>query len=97
MTGLWFNGVLISLEDELGIRLGADLLGRRYATKTICYTDLEVDFMHRPQGMAEECIWIAMVFLLYLLEAYLFANGGQTVSLRWLALFWDFERAWIAN
>ena len=49
MTGLQFAGVPISLEDELGIRLGANLLGRRYATKTIRYTNLaEVDFMHRP-------------------------------------------------
>ena len=36
-------------------------------------------------------------FLLYLLEAYLFANGRQMVSLRWLALFRDFERARAAN
>ena len=40
---------------------------------------------------------MAKVFLLYLLEAYLFANGGQIVSLRWLALFRDFERAQTAN
>ena len=32
--------------------------------------------------------------LLFLLGAYLFTNGGQTVSLRWLAIFRDFERAW---
>ena len=63
----------------------------------IHYTDLELDFMHRSQGTAEECIRMARVFLLYLLEAYLFANGGQTVSLRWLALFCDFERAQTAN
>ena len=37
------------------------------------------------------------VFLLYLLGVYLFANGGQTVSLRWLALFRDFVRARTAN
>ena len=40
---------------------------------------------------------MARVFLLYLLGAYLFANGGQTVSLRWLAFFCDFERAQTAN
>ena len=38
MTSLWFGGVSISLEDESGIQLGADLLGRRYATETIHYT-----------------------------------------------------------
>ncbi|KAL0004891.1 hypothetical protein SO802_012452 [Lithocarpus litseifolius] len=48
MTSLWFGGVQISLEDELGVRLDADLLGRRYATETIRYTDLEANFMHRP-------------------------------------------------
>ena len=48
MIGLWFDRVLISLEDESGIQLGADLLGRRYATETIRYTNLKVDFMHSP-------------------------------------------------
>ena len=35
--------------------------------------------------------------MLHLLRAYLFANGGQTVSLRWLTLFQDFGEAWRAN
>ena len=48
MTGLRFDGVPISLEDESGVRLGANLLGRRYATETFGYTDLEADFMHCP-------------------------------------------------
>ena len=48
MTGLRFDEVLISLEDESGIRLGVDLLGRRYATKMIHYTDLKADFIHYP-------------------------------------------------
>ena len=48
MIGLWFNGVPINLKDESSVRLGTDLLGRRYATKTIHYTSLEEDFMHRP-------------------------------------------------
>ena len=48
MTGLQFDVVPINLENELGVRLGADLLGRRYATETICYTDLKVDFMDHP-------------------------------------------------
>ena len=73
------------------------MLRRRYATKTIRYPGLEIDFMHCPYGTAEECLWMARVFLLYLLEAYLFANGRQMVSLRWLALFRDFERAQTAN
>ena len=36
-------------------------------------------------------------FLLYILGAYLFANEGQTVYLRWLALFCDFGDARGAN
>ena len=40
---------------------------------------------------------MARAFLLYLLRAYLSTNGGQTVSLRWLVLFRDFERAQNAN
>ena len=87
MIGLRFDGVLISLEDESGIRLGADLLRRQYATEMTHYTDLETDFMHHPQGIVEECIQMVRVFLLYLLGAYLFTNGRQTMSLRWLALF----------
>ena len=65
ITGLQFDGVLISLKDELGVRLGANLLGRRYATDMIHYTNLEADFMHRPQGMAEECLRMARAFLLF--------------------------------
>ena len=60
----------------MGIRLGVDLLGRRYATETIRYADLEVDFMHCSQGTAKECLWMARFFFLYLLGAYLFSNGG---------------------
>ena len=36
---------------------------------------------------------MARAFLLHLLGAYLFANGGQMVSLRWLTLFQDFGKA----
>ena len=32
-----------------------------------------------------------------ILGAYLFANGGETMSLRWSALFRDFEDDWEAN
>ena len=83
------NGASISLEVESGTQLGLELLARRYATETISYTNLEVDLMSRPQVTAEECARMAKV--LYLLGAYFFANGGQMVSLTWLALFWGFE------
>ena len=82
ITGLWFNRLSISLEDKLGTQLGVELLERRYATKTIRYTNLEADFVGRPQGTTKEFSRMAKVFLLYLLGANLFANGGQTMSLR---------------
>ena len=44
IISLRFDGVPISLKDKSGFQLGAELLGRRYATKTIHYTNLEVDF-----------------------------------------------------
>ena len=78
------------MEGDSGTQLGLELLGRRYATETISYTDLEADLMSRPQVTAEECARMAKV--LYLLGAYFFANRGQMVSLMWLALFWGFER-----
>lgn len=87
MIGLHFDGVSISLEDESGVWLGADLLGRRYATKTICYIDLEANFIHPPQGKAEECLWMARALLLFLVGAYLSINDGQMMSLRRLAIF----------
>lgn len=40
---------------------------------------------------------MARVILLYLLGAYLFTNGEDTMSLRWFALFRDFEKAYTAN
>ena len=48
MSSLRFDGVSISLEDKLVFRLGANLLGKRYAIETIRYNDLEADFMHYP-------------------------------------------------
>lgn len=40
---------------------------------------------------------MARTLLHYILQAYLFANGRQIVSLRWLALFRDFEGGGEAN
>ena len=72
-----------------GIQLGLDMLGRKYSIKTICYFDLVSDYMLLPQKTTEECVHMARAFLLHLLGAYLFTNGGQTVSLRWWTLFQD--------
>jgi len=46
---------------------------------------------------ADDCAQMASAFLLYLLGAFLFANGRQPVSLRWLALFHYFKEAQKAN
>ena len=48
MIGLQFDGIPINLKDKLGVRLGVDLLGRRYATEMIHYNDLEANFRHYP-------------------------------------------------
>ena len=45
----------------------------------------------------EERVQMARAFFLHLLGAYLFANGGKMMSLRWLTLFQDFADAWKAN
>ena len=73
------------------------MLGRKYSTKTIRYVDLVWDYMLLPQRTMEKRVHMARAFLLHLLGAYLFANGGQTVSLRWLTIFQDFGDAWRAN
>ena len=80
-----------------GIQLGLDMLGRKYSIKTICYFDLVSDYMLLPQKTTEERVHMARAFLLHLLGAYLFTNGGQTVSLRWWTLFQDFAEAQRAN
>ena len=87
MTSLSFERAIISLDGMSGIQLGIDMLGRKYSTETIRYFDLVSDYMFLPQRTMEECVCMARAFLLHLLEAYVFTNGGQTVSLRWLTLF----------
>ena len=69
------------------------MLGRKYSTEAIRYFDLGSDYTLLPQRTMEELVRMARAFLLHLLGAYLFANGGQTVSLRWLTLFQDFGEA----
>ena len=97
MTGLSFEGAIISLDDVLNIQHGLDMLGGKYSTETIHNFDLVSDYMLLPRRTMKERIWMAKAFLLHLLGAYLFANGGQTVSLRWLTLFQDFVDARRAN
>ena len=82
VNNLSFEGAIISLDGVLGIQLGLDMLGRKYSIDTICYFDLLSDYMLLPQRTTEECVWMVKAFLLHLLGAYLFVNGGQTVSLR---------------
>ena len=76
MTSLNFEGAIINLDDVSGVQLGIDILGRKYSIETIRYFDLVSDYMLLSQRTTNECIWMARAFLLHLLEAYLFANGG---------------------
>ena len=97
MIGLSFEGAIISLDGTSGVQLSIDMLGRKYSTETIRYFDLVSDYMFLTQRTIEECVCMAKAFLLHLLGAYLFANGGKMVSLRWLTLFQDFGEARRAN
>ena len=97
MTNLSFQGAIISLDGVSDIQLGLVMLGRKYSIETIYYFDLVLDYMLLPQRTTEERICMARAFLLPLSGAYLFDNGGQTMSLRWLTLFQDFAEAWRAN
>ena len=76
MTSLSFKGAIISLDSASGIQLGLDMLGSKYYTETICYFDLVSDYMFLTQRTREEYACMARAFLLHLLGAYLFANGG---------------------
>lgn len=86
MTGLSFEGAIISLDDKSGVQLDIDMLWR-YSIETICYFDLVSDYMFPPYRTMEKCVCMSKAFLLHLLEDYLFASGGQTMSLRCLILF----------
>ena len=97
MIGFRCDGALINLEGESSTQLGIDLLGRRYNTDTIHYFDIKMEYKPFTQLMANNCARMARAFSLYLLVAYLFANMGKTISLRWLALLRDFREAWEAN
>ena len=54
---------------------------------TIRYYDIETNYRPLPQVTHDNYVQMARAFSLYILGAYLFANEGQTVSLRWLSLF----------
>ena len=87
MTSLSFERAIISLDGVSGIQLGLYMLGRKYSTETIRYFNLVSNYMFLRHKTTKECVRMARAFLFYLLGAYLFANGGQIVSLRWLTLF----------
>ena len=48
MTGLSFEGAIISLDSVSSIQLGLDMLGRKYFTETIHYFNLVLDYMLLP-------------------------------------------------
>ena len=76
MTSLSFKGAIINLDGVFSIQLGLDMLWRKYSNKTIHYFDLVLDYMLLPQKTMEECVCMARAFLLHLLGAHLFSNGG---------------------
>ena len=88
MTGLSFEGAIISLDSMSGMQLGIDLLGRKYSIMTISYFELVSDYMFLSQRTTEECVRMAKAFLLHLMEAYLFANGGVFEVANPLLGFW---------
>ena len=79
------------------MQLGIELLRRRYSTNTIHYYDIETDYRPLTQVTYDEGALMARAFFLYILGVYVFANEGQTVSLRWLSLIPDFKEAREAN
>ena len=72
------------------MQLGIEFLGRRYSTDMIHYYDIEIDYRPFPQMTHNDYAWMDRAFLLYILGAYLFANGGQAMSWWWLSLFFFF-------
>ena len=90
MIGLRSHGLTINLDGELSIQLAIDLLRHAYLSEGIRYFDLERDYKPLSQATLDDCAQMARALLLYVVGAYLFANEGQTISLRWLALFYNF-------
>ena len=76
MTSLRCDGTIINLWGALGMQLGIELLKRRYSTDKIHYYDIKMDYRPLPQVTPNDYAWMAKAFLLYILGAYLFANGG---------------------
>jgi len=50
--------------------------GRKYSIETIHYFELVSDYMFLPLRTMEEHVHMARAFLLHLLGAYLFTDGG---------------------
>lgn len=82
MTSLSFERAIINLDGVSGIQLGLDMLGRKYPIETIYYFDLMSNYMLLPQRTKEERIRMARAFLLHLLGAYIFTNGGKNGVLK---------------
>ena len=93
MTSLRSHGPIIKFEGESSMEIGIDLLGHAYPSEHVHYFDLEIDFRPLSQATPEDWAQMAWAFLLFVVGAYHFANGAQTVLLRWLALFHNFEDA----
>lgn len=63
MTNFSFEGAIISLDGMSGVKLGIDILGRKYSIETIRYFDLVSDYMFLPQRTTKECVlWLGLSF-----------------------------------
>ena len=91
MTRLWASDPTISLEGESRTTFRVELLRHTYLSEHVWYYELASDFLSHSLETQGDIARMVRAFLLYVVGLILFANGGQTISLRWLALFWLFE------
>lgn len=93
LTGLRSHNPAIHLRDAYGRALVVKLLGRSYPKKIVRYYLLARNVAFHSQATPKDLAWMARAFLVHVVGATLFANAGQTVNLRWLKAFKDFEAA----
>lgn len=64
-----------------------ELLRHTYLSEHVWYYELASDFLSHSLETQGDIARMVRAFLLYVVGLILFANGGQTISLWWLALF----------
>lgn len=75
------------MEGESRTTFSVELLRRTYLSEHVWYYELASDFLSHSLETQGDIARMVRAFLLYVVGLILFANGGQTISLRWLALF----------